>query len=188
MVCHNRMADGFGPHRLQVAESLMAESEKQLSTQYLECTLTLLTKFVAPLRTESADVVDAEHTLAFHRLYSAIQFLACTEGPPDERSDRDVFGDGLAWGGCALVQAFGQQRRFSLLDYSYCILKAADAVGAPSGDHLLDNFIQVKRLPLCARGWAQGRAGFASVQWWWQWCVVRGVCGVFVWLGVCGGE
>jgi cytoplasmic FMR1 interacting protein len=84
----------------KVAESLVLESEKQLSTQYFKCVMSLLTKFVEPLREFAAadTVIDAENTLDFNRLYSAIQFLACMQGEPDELSDLDVFGHGLAWG------------------------------------------------------------------------------------------
>ncbi len=36
-----------------------------------------------------------------------------------ESPDLGVFGEGLAWGGCILIHALGQQSRFNVLDYSY---------------------------------------------------------------------
>ena len=58
-------------------------------------------------------LLDAESTLEFHRLYSAIFFLTNMTEDDGEPQDQSVFGDGLRWGGCILVHVLGQQSRFN---------------------------------------------------------------------------
>ena len=73
----------------------------------------------AALAPGSTGLLDAEGSLEFHRLYSAIQFLTNMVEEGGESPDLEVFGEGLAWGGCILIHALGQQSRFNVLDYSY---------------------------------------------------------------------
>ena len=73
----------------------------------------------AALAPGSTGLLDAEGSLEFHRLYSAIQFLTNMVEEGGEAPDLEVFGEGLAWGGCMLIHALGQQSRFNVLDYSY---------------------------------------------------------------------
>jgi hypothetical protein len=58
-------------------------------------------------------LLDAESTLEFHRLYSAIFFLTNMTEDDGEPQDQSVFGDGLTWGGCLLMHVLGQQNRFN---------------------------------------------------------------------------
>jgi cytoplasmic FMR1 interacting protein len=127
----------------QCAESLANEAARQVSTSYFKAAIVLMNKFCEPIRQEvmgggalptdgsaaSQGFVDAEGTLEFHRLYSAIQFLCCEE-TPNEPDDLAIFGEGLAWGGCVFIHVLGQKQRFNLLDYSYQLVKMADQYDA----------------------------------------------------------
>ena len=87
------------------------------------CVLWLQDKFVEPIRRQVAGggaipeggngLLDAEATLEFHRLYSAIFFLTNMTEDDGEPQDESVFGDGLRWGGCVLVHVLGQHSRFN---------------------------------------------------------------------------
>lgn len=132
----------------QCAEGLANEAVRQLSTSYFKAAVMLIDKFVDPIRKEilggaalatdaayplaAQGFVDAEGTLEFHRLYSAIQFLMNEIEEDGEPPDSEIFGDGLAWGGCVIIHVLGQRQRFNLLDYSYQLVKMADQF-APEG-------------------------------------------------------
>ena len=71
-------------------------------------------------------VVDVETTKAFHRIFSAMQFMYCepsyrteeVEGnvaAPPPIDDRQEFGDGLAWCGIALIHVLNQKARYVML-------------------------------------------------------------------------
>lgn len=122
------------------AEGLANEAARQVSTSYFKAAVILMDKFVEPIRRQVAGggaipagrdgLLDAESTLEFHRLYSAIFFLTNMTEDDGEPQDQAVFGDGLRWGGCILVHVLGQQSRFNVLDYSYQLIKITDQFGA----------------------------------------------------------
>lgn len=124
------------------AEGLANESARQVSTSYFKAAVMLMDKFIDPIRQEVAGgaalptadpttlaaqgFIDAEGSLEFHRLYSAILFLTHEVEEDGELPDLEVFGDGLMWGGSVFVHLLGQRQRFNLLDYSYQLLKLTD--------------------------------------------------------------
>ena len=36
--------------------------------------------------------------------------------------DQQLFGDGLAWGGCTIIHFLGQKERFEVFDFAYHIV------------------------------------------------------------------
>eukprot|EP01046_Picozoa_sp_COSAG06_P039759 COSAG06_NODE_4742_length_3989_cov_2.505398_2_plen_250_part_00 len=105
------------------AEGLANESARQVSTSYFKSAIMLMDKFMEPIRREVAGggaipaggsgLLDAEATLEFHRLYSAIFFLTNMTEDDGEPQDHEVFGDGLSWGGCVFIHVLGQHSRFN---------------------------------------------------------------------------
>ena len=93
------------------AEGLANESARQVSTSYFKAAVMLMDKFIDPIRQEVAGgaalptadpttlaaqgFIDAEGSLEFHRLYSAILFLTHEVEEDGELPDLEVFGDGL---------------------------------------------------------------------------------------------
>lgn len=105
----------------------------------------------AALAPGSTGLLDAEGSLEFHRLYSAIQFLTNMVEEGGESPDLEVFGEGLAWGGCILIHALGQQSRFNVLDYSYQVTTKRRR------RFLLDSCLLNRRLWSCLRSWSRSR-------------------------------
>ena len=106
-----------------------------------DCVLWVQDKFVEPIRRQVAGggaipeggngLINAEATLEFHRLYSAIFFITNMTEDDGEPQDESVFGDGLRWGGCVLVHVLGQQSRFNgtkrddCYSLPFCLLRAS---------------------------------------------------------------
>lgn len=92
----------------------------------------------------SNGVMHVETTRAFHRLFSALLFDFCEpshaqnsstnsqSGTPVDKNivsllpDAAEFGDGMLWGGGAIIHVLGQQDNFCLLDFSSHILSASE--------------------------------------------------------------
>jgi hypothetical protein len=70
------------------------------------------------------DVLDFG-TTPFFRLWSALQFAFCVP-TGNTMNPETIFGDGLQWGGLALVYLLGQNQKFSALDYVYHILRVSE--------------------------------------------------------------
>lgn len=71
-------------------------------------------------------VMNVDECSEFHRLWSALQFVYLTPagaGGDAEPTVESVFGEGLQWGGLALVALLAQERRFNALDFAYHLLK-----------------------------------------------------------------
>jgi cytoplasmic FMR1 interacting protein len=74
----------------------------------------------------NAQLLQAEHTCDFYRLWSAWMFLFCMheDQTPDAEgivrpTDEAEFGDGFLLAGAAFTHLLGQRDRFELLDFSY---------------------------------------------------------------------
>ena len=96
-------------------------------------------------------VMHVEATQAFHRLFSALLFEFCeisrssiksssppiTESEVGEKSDTSSgvisdaveFGDGMLWGGSAMIHVLGQTETFHLLDFSRHVLGVSEWEG-----------------------------------------------------------
>ena len=110
--------------------------------------------YEGPLWVDAVDpvngVLDVEGTTAFHRLWSALQFMFCEPVKPEDSSndvgaggeeekgstsrakpltDQEEFGDGMAWGGCAIIHLLQQRESFRLLDFSYHVLSVSEWEG-----------------------------------------------------------
>ncbi|XP_077992944.1 cytoplasmic FMR1-interacting protein 1-like [Glandiceps talaboti] len=62
-------------------------------------------------------VMNIEECVEFHRLWSAIQFVICLPLREHEITVEETFGEGLSWGGCALIVLLRQHYRFEVLDF-----------------------------------------------------------------------
>lgn len=78
----------------------------------------------------SNGVIEPEATIAFHRLFSALQFMYCMPRQEGEQhKDADEFGDGIAWAGCAMIHLLRQKSSFELLDFAGHILNVNEWEG-----------------------------------------------------------
>lgn len=64
---------------------------------------------------------------AFFRLWSAIQFVFSLSSVGKGSTIRELFGDGLAWGGCTLISLYGQYHNFRAFDFNSHILTVQTA-------------------------------------------------------------
>eukprot|EP00127_Corallochytrium_limacisporum_P001240 Clim_evm10s47 gene=Clim_evmTU10s47 len=63
------------------------------------------------------------NTTEFHRLWSAIQFSIVCSMTSDQLDPDILFGEGLQWGGIAMLYLLGQRHRYTGLDFSYQLLR-----------------------------------------------------------------
>jgi hypothetical protein len=97
----------------------------------------------------SNGVVNVNTTKAFHRIYSAMQFMFCEPPsnvstseqlgasmapPPLPIHDRQEFGDGLAWCGIALVHVLNQRARYEMSDFASHVLCVSEWEGMHDTD------------------------------------------------------
>lgn len=59
---------------------------------------------------------------------------------------RQLYGEGLHWAGCAMVVLLGQQRRFEALDFCYHILRVQRADGR---DEVVKGIVSFAHLLVC---------------------------------------
>lgn len=61
-------------------------------------------------------------------------FLLQAQNQPsvEGESFEERYGDGVAWGGCAIAYLLGQETRFELLDFSYHVLAVAESDTLPT--------------------------------------------------------
>jgi len=73
-------------------------------------------------------VLDTEGHAEFHRFWCCLQFVLCMENqaPAGEADanvsvlqNKEMYGDGINWGGCALIHLLGQRYRFDALSLTY---------------------------------------------------------------------
>eukprot|EP00052_Salpingoeca_macrocollata_P011587 m.89408 g.89408 ORF g.89408 m.89408 type:complete len:1357 (+) comp18120_c0_seq1:24-4094(+) len=90
----------------------------------------------------SGDVMDFG-TSGFYRLWSALQFCFCLPTGND-LNPQNLFGEGLQWGGMALVYLLGQSTRFSMTDYVYRVLEVSeeDQKSETVGAFKMSEFVQ----------------------------------------------
>ena len=94
----------------------------------LDGVLSTLARAMVPLtaawlghETSDAEMTGADGTRAFHRVWSAVQFLFCTAPYETEAGTLDnfsLFGEGVPLAGCFLLHVLGQRHRFELFDFS----------------------------------------------------------------------
>ncbi|KAJ1343340.1 hypothetical protein BSLG_002366 [Batrachochytrium salamandrivorans] len=66
------------------------------------------------------------NTKAFVNIWSGLEFVCCLPGVAgNDRVIREVFGDGLAWGGCLFMHIFGQDRVYPGISITAHLLSAA---------------------------------------------------------------
>lgn len=68
-------------------------------------------------------VINVDECREFHKIWSAIQFVFCLPVGEHEFTIEELYGEGLNWGGCALLVLLGQQHRFEAMDFCYHLLK-----------------------------------------------------------------
>ncbi|CAM9940924.1 unnamed protein product, partial [Hapterophycus canaliculatus] len=69
-------------------------------------------------------VLDVDESVAFRRLFSALNFLFCMPEAKGEARVTDAvqFGDGFGLAGAVIMHLLGQRQQFELLDFSYHVL------------------------------------------------------------------
>ena len=91
--------------------------------------------------TPETDMSNYETTNAFHRVWSAVQFLFCTANFETQMGNLDnitLFGEGVPMAGTLILHMLGLRHRFELFDFCSHIFAVhmSDVSGAPPDDHL----------------------------------------------------
>ena len=115
-----------GAHAARQLGALTAPLSSRASM--LDGVLSTLARAMVPLtdawlghETSDAEMTGADGTRAFHRVWSAVQFLFCTAPYETEAGTLDnfsLFGEGVPLAGCFLLHVLGQRHRFELFDFS----------------------------------------------------------------------
>mmetsp|Transcript_37008 Transcript_37008/g.102129 ORF Transcript_37008/g.102129 Transcript_37008/m.102129 type:complete len:610 (+) Transcript_37008:98-1927(+) len=82
---------------------------------------------------DASDFSTADTTKAFHRVWSAVQFLFCTVPYESDRGPIDntvLFGDGVPMAGALCLHFLGQRHRFELFDFAQHVFAVFSASGA----------------------------------------------------------
>eukprot|EP00898_Chlorokybus_atmophyticus_P004105 jgi/Chlat1/4696/Chrsp3S05625 len=74
-----------------------------------------------------SQITDTYGSRAFHRLWSALQFVYCSGPAAGSPTNQDWFGDGFQWFGCVAMHLLDQQGMFELFDFSYHVLRVEEA-------------------------------------------------------------
>lgn len=72
-------------------------------------------------------VIPVESTTEFHRVWSAIQFIACYPHMDQKPNTLELFGEGIVWAGAAIVYLLGQHNRFRVLDFCAHTVRVEEA-------------------------------------------------------------
>eukprot|EP00035_Acanthoeca_spectabilis_P004839 m.107332 g.107332 ORF g.107332 m.107332 type:complete len:1266 (-) comp12746_c0_seq1:41-3838(-) len=94
------------------------------------------------------DIMDVDECNQFHRLWSAILYVSastCARSRSD--SHQTYFGDGLLWGGCAIIALTNQQKRFQAFDFNSHIIRVweFDRCNEDSADMNVPQFVAFAR-------------------------------------------
>jgi len=141
-------------------ESDMSLMARQLSTvcaplapsaSLLNGVLARLASVLAPQKQQwlggddpDTDMATYETTLAFHRVWSAVQFLFCTanvETPMGNLNNLMFFGEGVSVAGCLILHMLGQRHRFRLFDFCAHVCSVAETSGSAPTDPTMQAFL-----------------------------------------------
>jgi len=78
-----------------------------------------------------SDIVAIETTNELYRIWSALMFVFCVDVKDNIRlsaSSLELFGDGFAWTGAALIHFLNQRTRFEVFDFTLHALKTNEVV------------------------------------------------------------
>eukprot|EP00249_Psilotum_nudum_P020261 c27628_g3_i1 orf=83-4003(+) len=117
------------PNQVEIAETIFMNIVH--SGSILDYTLAFLSAVLDTVHTKwntlsKTGLIEITTTRDFHRIYSGIQFVYCGEPLDESTTNQERYGDGVSWGGCAIVYLLGQQIRFELLDFAYRVLNVAE--------------------------------------------------------------
>jgi len=94
------------------------------------------------------EIMDVDECNQFHRLWSAILYVSastCARMRAD--AHQTYFGDGLLWGGCAIISLTNQQKRFQAFDFNSHIIRVweFDRCAEDNGDMNIPHFVAFAR-------------------------------------------
>jgi cytoplasmic FMR1 interacting protein len=79
------------------------------------------------------EILPVEQSFEFYRFWSGLQFVFLIDIEANAalgRPSMELFGDGIHWAGCAIINALQQKQRFNVFDFAYHVSKMGEVLAA----------------------------------------------------------